>query len=93
MYLEHQWEFAVHILQFCCTSQHYETVEYEHHRTTDGGDTGIYFLSVLQRPLCVVSHIEAKTVDKSEKRYISITNGPMRLIFYSLLVHMSTSKP
>ena len=39
MYLEHQWEFAVHILQ------HYETVEYEHHRTTDGGDTGIYFLS------------------------------------------------
>ena len=45
MYLEHEWEFAVHILQFCCTSQHYETVEYEHHRTTDGGDTGIYFLS------------------------------------------------
>ena len=44
MCLEHQWEFAVHILQFCCTSQHYETVEYEHHRTTDGGDTGIYFL-------------------------------------------------
>ena len=45
MYLEHEWEFAVHILLFCCTSQHYETVEYEHHRTTDGGETGIYFLS------------------------------------------------
>ena len=48
---------------------------------------------MLQRPLCVVSAIQAKTVDKSEKRNISMTNGPMRLIFYSLIVHMSTSKP
>ena len=48
MYLEHDWEFAAHTLQFPSTNQYYKTAKYELHRAT--GD-GVTVLTVFRQTL------------------------------------------
>ena len=100
LYLDDQWKFDADILRFGTTHEHYKTVEYEPDAAIGGGDSARYsvclhaaasiiLVSCVASVLVGLPRLQNRTILIS----ISITNGRMRLIFRSLAVPMSTSKP
>ena len=97
-YLDHQEELHAHIMGFRSTHQYYKTAKYELHPTSRYGDTP----PSIPSPFFPMSHsndsIGILCVSMSGHRAkfsfcdISVVNGPMKLIFYSLVVLTSTSK-
>ena len=96
-YLEHYWEFEAHILQFWSTIQYYKTAEYDRHRTIGDGDIphSFFFALVINTCVCIMDvwhGFGEILMIRNTMWSISITNGPMPLIFYSFIVLDSTSK-
>ena len=88
-YLEHQWEFEAHILQFWSTNQYYKTVEYQLHRSTGGGD--ILCLPFLTRCRCLwwpsVCKVYDRTVDTGLKIECDLSPSPvLRWSWYSTVL-------